>query len=121
MIGSGATEKIATDSDPLKIAVELADGIDTVFPTPVILYVGVEGDVKVDTYAGNNVTYSNVQGFVPILVTKVYSDGTTATSLVAHEQTDAIEAIYSWDYFAADGLNPTAWSAMDTTWGELES
>lgn len=49
------------------------------------LYIGTSGDVTVDT-AGNNssVLFSNVPiGFFPVLVTKVWNTGTTASNIVA--------------------------------------
>lgn len=48
------------------------------------LYIGVSGDVKVLTLGGEAVTFSNVpEGILPVRVERVYSTGTTATSLVA--------------------------------------
>lgn len=50
------------------------------------LYIGVTGDVTVDMkLTGTNITFKNaVQGsFLPVLVTRVYATGTSATNLVA--------------------------------------
>jgi len=47
------------------------------------LYVGVEGDIKVDLCNGSTVTYKNVQGNFSRRVKKVYATGTTATDIVA--------------------------------------
>ena len=47
------------------------------------LYVGVMGDVTVDmSGTGTNVTFSNVLGFIPCSVTRVYLTGTDATNIV---------------------------------------
>lgn len=51
------------------------------------LYVGVGGDVKVRTLAGDVVTFVGVpQGATigPFFVDRVYSTGTTATSLIGY-------------------------------------
>jgi len=53
-------------------------------PAPALLYIGVAGDVKVNDTAGNTLTfvdYSN--GWFPFLVTRVWSTGTTAASIIA--------------------------------------
>ncbi len=49
-----------------------------------VLYVGVGGHVKVETRAGNDITFYNMNNgqFVPVQVRKVYATGTTATNLV---------------------------------------
>ena len=56
---------------------------DTVDCKPGLLYVGVSGDVKVDTLDGDTVVLKNmVQGIVhPIYVKRVYSTSTTATNI----------------------------------------
>lgn len=54
-------------------------------PTFSAIYVGVGGDVKVTTSAGNNVVFPNAMSgsILPISsVTKVWATGTTASSLV---------------------------------------
>ena len=50
-----------------------------------VLYVGGAGDLKVDTVGGDAVTFVAVPAgsFIPVQVTRVYSTGTTATSIVA--------------------------------------
>ena len=49
------------------------------------LYVGGTGNVKVDTAAGDTVTFSSVPAgaIIPVRVKRVYSTGTTATNIVA--------------------------------------
>lgn len=49
-----------------------------------IIYVGGAGDVKVDTIAGNTVTFYGVPAgcYVPVRVKRVYSTGTTATNML---------------------------------------
>ena len=53
-----------------------------------VLFVGTGGDVKVDlaTY-GTSVTYKHVADgvFLPVLVKRVYSTGTTASDIVIHQ------------------------------------
>ena len=50
-----------------------------------VLYVGVGGDVRVDTAGGDDVTFVGLLAgsFVPVQVKKVYSTNTTATNIVA--------------------------------------
>lgn len=49
------------------------------------LYVGVSGDISVDTWAGDQaVLFKNVPvGFFPVCVIRVYATNTTATNIVA--------------------------------------
>ncbi len=49
------------------------------------LYIGTTGDVTVNAIGGGtNITFSSVPvGFFPVLVTRVYSSGTTASNIVA--------------------------------------
>ena len=49
------------------------------------LYVGGTGNVKVDTAAGDTVTFSSVPAgaILPVRVKRVYSTGTTATTIVS--------------------------------------
>ena len=56
---------------------------DTVDCVAGLLYVGVSGDVKVDTLDGDTVILKNmVQGIVhPIYVKRVHSTSTTATNI----------------------------------------
>lgn len=47
------------------------------------IYVGATGAIKVDTIAGDTLTFAAVPvGIFPIVCTRVYSTGTTASSLV---------------------------------------
>lgn len=71
-------------------AVDISGG-DDIFDNPAgdesrnsgpIIYVGVAGDVKVDTVGGDTVTFKAGQGFLPVQVTKVYQTGTTATDML---------------------------------------
>jgi len=50
-----------------------------------VLYIGVTGDVKVKTVAGNDVVFTGVPAgsFMPVQVTQVFATGTTATNIVA--------------------------------------
>lgn len=50
-----------------------------------VLYVGVTGDVKVKTTAGNDVVFTGVPAgsFIPVQVKQVFATGTTATNIVA--------------------------------------
>jgi hypothetical protein len=49
------------------------------------IYVGASGDVKVISLDGNDVTFTDLAAGVihPISCTRIYSTGTTATSIVA--------------------------------------
>lgn len=51
-----------------------------------ILYIGSDGNVKVETSGGNVVTYVGLKGgtFLPIQVYKVFATGTTSTDLIAN-------------------------------------
>jgi len=50
-----------------------------------VLYIGVTGDVKVKTIAGNDVVFTAVPAgsFMPVQVKQVFATGTTATNIVA--------------------------------------
>jgi len=49
-----------------------------------VLYVGIEGDLKVTTSGGDEVTFKNVPvGFVPVQVVKVFATGTVASEIIA--------------------------------------
>jgi hypothetical protein len=49
-----------------------------------VLYVGVSGDLKVDTISGSNVIFKNVPvGFFPVQVKKVYATNTDAKEIIA--------------------------------------
>lgn len=47
------------------------------------LWVGVAGDVVIDTTQGDTVTFKNVQGLLPMRCARVRSTSTTATDIVA--------------------------------------
>lgn len=48
------------------------------------LYIGVTGDVRVITIGGETVTFTAVPaGLLPVMVTRVFSTGTTAMNLLA--------------------------------------
>ncbi|MBM3496768.1 MAG: hypothetical protein FJX72_20970 [Armatimonadetes bacterium] len=47
------------------------------------LYVGVSGNVKVTTWAGETVTFANAPvGVLPVRVRRVFATGTTASSIL---------------------------------------
>ncbi len=47
------------------------------------LYVGGSGDVRLDTWAGETVTFANVPaGILPVRARRVRATGTTATGIV---------------------------------------
>jgi len=51
---------------------------------PSQLFIGGTGNIKVDTPESMGVTFTGVPaGFFPVLVTKVYKEGTSATNIVA--------------------------------------
>jgi hypothetical protein len=59
------------------------DGV--VFDEPSAIYIGLGGDVTVDmAKTGTNITFVGVFGgtSLPVLVTKVYATGTSATAMV---------------------------------------
>jgi len=68
-------------------AVDISAADDTL-STPSVLYIGTGGDVKVDTLSGTTVTYKNFADgqFLPVLVTKVYKTGTSASNMLAHKE-----------------------------------
>lgn len=58
---------------------------DTVnLPSPSVIYVGAAGNVKVTTAQGDEVTFVGLQAgaVIPVQVIRVWSTGTTATSLL---------------------------------------
>ena len=63
-------------------AVTVSDTADLASPS--VVYVGATGNVKVNTAQGDTVTFSNVPsgGIIPVQVTRVWSNGTTATNMV---------------------------------------
>ena len=50
-----------------------------------VLYVGVAGNLRVTTVAGDDVTFENIQNgsFFPVQVKQVFSTGTTADNIIA--------------------------------------
>lgn len=52
---------------------------------PCVLYIGVGGNIRVLTEAGDDVTFVNVQDgtWFPVQVVRVFSTGTDATDIVA--------------------------------------
>lgn len=78
------TGRQGNKSDPAThaFAITPSDGVD-LSNWALALYVGGGGDVKVDTWGGETVTFANVQpGVLPVRVKRVYATGTTATGLV---------------------------------------
>lgn len=49
-----------------------------------ILFVGVGGDVRVNTQQGSDLTFKNVPSgtFLPVIVSRVYSTNTTASNIL---------------------------------------
>jgi len=69
-------------------AVTPSDTVDIPFPggdknNGCVLYVGVAGDLKVRTVAGDDVVFVGMQGFLPVQVIRVFATETTATDIVA--------------------------------------
>ena len=54
---------------------------ETTFP-PSMLYIGTQGDVKVKTQLGDEEVLPSAVGFIPLMVTKVFSTGTDAEGIV---------------------------------------
>lgn len=69
---SATDAKAVTPSDTTRIT-----------PVAVALWVGVEGDVSVETAKGTTVLFKGVQGLLSVQCTRVRSTGTTATDIVA--------------------------------------
>lgn len=72
-----------TPSDTVNIpSVSAADGTGN---NGCVLYVGVAGDVKVQTVGGDDVVFTGVLAgsFIPVQVLRVFATGTTATNIVA--------------------------------------
>jgi hypothetical protein len=65
------------------VAITKSD-VTTYNPAPRALYVGTTGDVKVDTWNGETITFTGVPAgaILPICFTKVYSTDTTAGAFV---------------------------------------
>lgn len=49
---------------------------------PRALVIGTGGTLKVDTVGGETVTLSVVSSILPLMVTRVYATGTTATDII---------------------------------------
>ena len=65
------------------VSLTLSDSVDLVQHCNA-LYIGVTGDVKLTTWAGNDVTFKAVPvGILPVGATRVWSTGTTATNIIA--------------------------------------
>lgn len=64
------------------VAVTPSDSVN--LATPSIVYVGVGGSVKVTTAQGDDVTFAGLIAgtVIPVQVIRVWSTGTTASSLV---------------------------------------
>ena len=65
------------------VAITKSDTVD--LPTEMVIYVGVAGDVRVIPAGGNApITFTGLAAgsAVPVMVTRVLSAGTTASSLV---------------------------------------
>ncbi len=72
-----------TPSDTVNIpCVSTADGKGN---NGCVLYVGVAGDLKVQTVGGDDVVFTGVLAgsFIPVQVLRVFATGTTATNIVA--------------------------------------
>ncbi len=53
--------------------------------SPVILYVGIGGNLRVLTAGGDDVTYTAVEpGWFPVLVIRVFDTNTTAANIIAN-------------------------------------
>ena len=82
MIGTGIEIYQATHAKELDVSASDYDVVDgRGFGT---LYVGTTGNVKVDTVGGETVTYPSIPAgaFIPVLVKKIYTSGTTASNLI---------------------------------------
>ncbi len=64
------------------VAITPSDSVN--LTTPSVVYVGVGGSVKVTTAQGDDVTFAGLIAgtVIPVQVIRVWSTGTTATSLV---------------------------------------
>lgn len=49
---------------------------------PCPLYVGVQGNLRVLTAGGTDLTFQGVQGFFPVHVEQVFETGTTAQGII---------------------------------------
>lgn len=78
--GYRATPVTPSDTDPIYFV-----GGENNQVWPCVLYVGIGGDVRILTEAGDDVTFYNVQDgtWFPVQVIKVFADGTNAENIVA--------------------------------------
>jgi len=79
------TDLMRPKTDATAIDVSSSDHSFTAPNYPNCLLIGNGGDIKVDTSAGSTVTISDVpDGYeLKLVVTKIYSSGTTASSITA--------------------------------------
>lgn len=80
------------------------------------LYVGVGGSVRVLTYGGDDVTFVGISSgsFIPVLVSKVFATGTTASSILAVDMGPGSGAnCYSTDVWQDINI---LWQNWDTFW-----
>ena len=82
--GTGATNKIASDSDPVMNAESHGSAADIDFDESRLLYVGTQGNLTVVTAGGQTVTYVGVVGFLPILIRGIRAASSTADSIISH-------------------------------------
>ena len=47
------------------------------------LFIGTAGNLVVDTVDGSNLTFVSASGFIPGMVRRIYTTGTTATNIIA--------------------------------------
>jgi len=75
-------------ADPAQDAVAVTPS-DTTELSPIArsLYIGVEGNIKVTTEAGSDITFVGVTAgsILPVRCRRVFSTGTTATDIIALE------------------------------------
>jgi len=67
-------------------AVEIGSGSDTDLNVPgAVVFIGVGGDVKVDTISGDTATFKNLASgsVLAVQVRRVWDNGSTATDMIA--------------------------------------
>jgi len=83
MAGTRSTQNWPSQPATDAVAVTPDDNNDLA-NVAVALYVGTTGDVKINTFYGNTVTFKTVPvGIMPVRVSRVWSTGTTASNIVA--------------------------------------